>query len=167
MASDWEYFYERHAKSILDSSFRVLGNLADAEDVAQEVFLEIFRAGRIEQYFDQPALLRSMAVRRSIDRLRSRKRHPAFDTTQLQSREPCPSEHVKAQELEELLRNEIQKMSPREAEIFCLSAFENMNNQSIATALRLTTNSVAKHLSTAKKKLSELIDTKELETNHE
>jgi RNA polymerase sigma-70 factor, ECF subfamily len=151
----------------LDSSFRVLGNLADAEDVAQEVFMEIFRAGRIEQHYDQPALMRSIAVRRSIDRLRARKRHPAFDTTQLTSREPCPSEHVKARELEELLRSELRKMSPREAEIFCLSAFENMNNQSIATALRLTTNSVAKHLSTAKKKLSKLIDTKELETKHE
>ena len=41
MSVSWEEFVAKHAKAVLDSALRVVAIPADAEDVAQEVFLEV------------------------------------------------------------------------------------------------------------------------------
>lgn len=39
----WNEIVQRNAAKVLNAALRVLGNLADAEDVSQEVFTEAFR----------------------------------------------------------------------------------------------------------------------------
>jgi DNA-directed RNA polymerase specialized sigma24 family protein len=66
---------DAHAGLVIASAARVLGNLADAEDVAQDIAEKLLKAcpTRIRNW---PAFLRTLAVNRAVDRLRGRKDWP-------------------------------------------------------------------------------------------
>lgn len=71
VANSWRLDRQR----TLDISFRMLGDLGEAEDVVQETFSRLANtsAADIE---DRAGWLIVVAVRLCIDRLRSRRRHP-------------------------------------------------------------------------------------------
>ena len=56
MIPTWEEFVTIYAQAVLDSALRVVANSADAEDIAQDVFVEIFRSGKLSEFAHQPAL---------------------------------------------------------------------------------------------------------------
>lgn len=156
MGVTWDVFVKAHAKAVLDSALRVTGNSTDAEDVAQEVFLEIFRSGKLQQLSDQPALVRTLATRRALDRLRKRK--PACDLIgeERYSREHEPSDYAIAAELDQRLRDGLERLPDREAEVFCLSVLQGNANSEIAKLLNISNSAVAKSLSMARSRLAKL-----------
>ena len=156
MARDWEEFVATHSRIILESSFRVLGFLSEAEDVAQEVLLEVFEKNRMEELFDEPALLRTMATRRAIDRLRRRKEVADIEDQEILGRECEPFEHAVAAEMDHRLQLGIASLPPRESEVFCLSTLEGFTSIEIAKHLGVSTNAVAKSLSMARGRIAKL-----------
>jgi RNA polymerase sigma-70 factor (ECF subfamily) len=73
-----EIFYERHKVVAYSIAVRILGNTADAEDVLQDVFLNVWRSAatfRVDRGNPRSWLL-SLVHHRSIDRLRGRQRRP-------------------------------------------------------------------------------------------
>ena len=139
-----------HAQKVIDAALRVVGNPDDADDIAQEVFLEIFRTNRMIALADQPALIRTIATRRALDRLRRRKCVSELDGHEWDSREPEPSENAVASELDQRLRDALAKLPHREAEVFCLSAFEGHSATQIAQSLNISKGAVAKSLCLAR-----------------
>ncbi len=154
MTVPWEEFVARHAQAVLDSALRVVAHAADAEDVAQDVFLEIHRGGKVQQLADQPALVRTIATRRALDRLRRAKPWTDLEGHLRDQRQYEPSEYAIAAELDQRLRKELARLPPREAEVFCLTYFEELSVAEIATALDSSPGAVSKSLSVARKKLS-------------
>src|SRR5919201_1431451 len=75
---DLETLYDLHHRQALGLAYRIVGDLGDAEEVVQEVFLSAWRSGHT---YD-PAKgsthtwILSMVRNRSIDVLRARKRRP-------------------------------------------------------------------------------------------
>ncbi len=63
----------RHSGMVFATCRRILGNAADAEDVTQECFVKLTQS-RIAVKDSLPGWLHTLAVRRSIDRIRSDKR---------------------------------------------------------------------------------------------
>ena len=59
---------ERQSRFVFRVAYAVLRNSHDAEDVAQEVFLKLYRAGGWEQIKDERAYLARVAWRVSVDR---------------------------------------------------------------------------------------------------
>jgi RNA polymerase sigma-70 factor, ECF subfamily len=155
MTISWEEFVKQHAHAVLTCALRVLGNAADADDVAQDVFLEIFRQGRISQFASQPALMRSMATRRALDRLRRRKPTNGIDSAERDRREHEPSAYAIAAELDRQLRLQLAQLPAREAEVFCLTVFENCSAAEVAGILGTSTGAVAKSLCMARRRLAE------------
>jgi RNA polymerase sigma-70 factor, ECF subfamily len=154
MSLSWEEFIARHAQAVLDSALRVVAHPADAEDVAQDVFLEILRGGRMKELADQPALVRTIATRRALDRLRKHKECTDLDGRERDQRQYEPSEFLIAAELDQRLRRELARLPSREAEVFCLTYFEQLSTTEIASLLGSSLGAVSKSLSVARKKLS-------------
>jgi RNA polymerase sigma-70 factor (ECF subfamily) len=154
MVFAWEDFVSRHAQAVLNSALRVIGNVADAEDVAQEVFLEVFRTRKMGEMSEQPALMRTLATRRALDRLRRRKVTQELDAVTMESREHESSEYAIAAELDQRLRKDLAKLPSREAEVFCLRVLEGNTISETAALLCISEGAVAKALSMARKRLA-------------
>ena len=154
MGTAWEEFVKTHAQAVLDSALRVVVNSADAEDVAQEVFMEIFRSGKLCEFTDQPALVRTIATRRALDLLRRRKMGCDLQSEERDGREHQPCDYAIAAELDQRLRAALVRLPPREAEVFCLSVLEGNSAVDIAVLLSISKGAVAKALSMARGRLA-------------
>ena len=67
--------WREHRRHVLDIAFRMLGNLSEAEDAAQEAFARLVRAD-LEQIDDVGGWLVTVVSRICLDELRSQRRHP-------------------------------------------------------------------------------------------
>lgn len=71
---DFRKLVERHQARVFSIAFRILGESGTAEEVAQDVFLELHRSlSRLESEDHVTAWLRRAAVHRATDALRRRK----------------------------------------------------------------------------------------------
>jgi len=154
--TDWQRIVAEHGAVVFAAAWRVLGNAADAEDVAQDVFLEAFRQFRASAVRNWPGLLRQLATCRALDRLRRRKRHDSL-SEQIPSSDADPADEAAGRELGDRLRQAIALLAPQEAEVFCLRFFEEMPNPQIAEALRLERGAVAVALHKARRRLEEIL----------
>lgn len=69
-----EEIYRRYAKNMYNTAFRILGHNAEAEDVLQESFLEVFtKIGDYRGDSTFGAWLKRIVINRSISLLRKRK----------------------------------------------------------------------------------------------
>jgi RNA polymerase sigma-70 factor, ECF subfamily len=75
---DLETLYDAHHRQAIGLAYRLLGDLGDAEEVVQEVFLSAWRSGHTYDASrgSTHTWILSMVRNRSIDVLRARKRRP-------------------------------------------------------------------------------------------
>jgi RNA polymerase sigma-70 factor (ECF subfamily) len=144
-----------------DTAWRLLGDATDTEDAVQEAFLEAFRLHGRQRVRNWGGLLRHLAARRAIDRLRRRK-FPTLPLEALTSEPAAPAseqpESVAVQhELAERLRSAIAKLPDREAAVFSLHYAGEMSNGEIAETLTISTEAVAVTLHKARSRLKELL----------
>jgi RNA polymerase sigma-70 factor (ECF subfamily) len=155
--------FEEHHRRVLKAAFRITGNMADAEDVAQAVFLRLARAdGPVR---NAGSYLYRAAINGALDLLRRRK---SAQTEPIQSAEyeraagagSSPEAEASDRELGALLRIAISELPPRAAEMFFLRYVEEHGNREIATLMGTSQAVVAVTLYNArsrlKKRLSEL-----------
>jgi RNA polymerase sigma-70 factor (ECF subfamily) len=138
--TDWEAVVGQHVEIVRRTVYRLVGNDADAWDCVQETFLEAVRLDRREPVRDWPALLRHLATARALDLLRKRSRQRArygtgADPAEAISREPGPAGQAEASELADRLRAAVGRLPRRQAEVFCLSCFEQMSCEAVAGRL--------------------------------
>ena len=69
-----------------------------------------------------------------------------------------PAEAAEAEELAARLRAALARLPARQAEVFALRFFEQMDNREIAEALALSANAVGVLLHKARRRLRELLD---------
>lgn len=67
--------WREHRRHLTDIGFRMLGDLGEAEDVAQEAFVRLARA-HLDEIDDVSGWLAVVTSRLCLDRLRARRRHP-------------------------------------------------------------------------------------------
>ena len=77
--ADLEALYDAHHRQAIGLAYRILGDLGDAEEVVQEVFLAAWRSGHTYDPTrgSMHTWILSMVRNRSIDVLRARKRRPS------------------------------------------------------------------------------------------
>ena len=165
MSLTWDEFVTAHAAVVLAAALRVLGSQADADDVAQDVFMEIFQAGNFSQLYSQPALVRTMATRRAIDRLRRYKTTVSLEGSEYRAREFEPGEYAIAAELDERLRDAVRHLPAREAEVFCMFYFDDCPQSEIAQLLNISKGAVTKSLCSARNRLSQAFSNLDPETH--
>ena len=160
--TDWEAVVSQHAEIVQRTVYRLVGNHADAWDCIQDTFLDAVKIERREGVRNWPALLRRLATARSLDLLRLRYRQRGqgnsdVDLDEAICREPNPCHHAEANELAERLRAVLGRLPSRQAEVFCLSCFEQMSCEEVARRLGISPTATRMLLSRARRRLQKLL----------
>ena len=161
--TDWDAVVSQHVGIVQRTVYRLVGNHADAWDCIQETFLEAVKIDRREPVRNWPALLRHLATARALDLLRVRCRQrnrlgPEADPAQAISREPGPSSSAEASELADRLRAAVGQLPRRQAQVFCLSCFEQMASEEVAERLGISPTATRMLLSRARRRLQRLLE---------
>jgi RNA polymerase sigma-70 factor (ECF subfamily) len=153
----WDKAVADHATIVLRVAQRILGMGPDAEDIAQEVFLEAFQLRQKEEVHNWGGLLRVMATRRALNRLRDRRRTEPLSHVELPSGDSGPYENAVAGELAERLREAVAELPDGQATVFSLRYFENLSYEQIAEVLHIEVIAVGSALYKARAKLQMLL----------
>ena len=161
--TDWEAVVSRHVGVVRRTVLRLVGNHADAWDCIQETFLEAVKIDRREPVRNWPGLLKRLATVRALDLLRARSRHrnrrsPDAAAEQAMSREPNPSCQAEASELADRLRAAVGRLPRRQAEVFCLSCFEQMTSEEVAEQVGISPAAARMLLCRARRRLERLLE---------
>ncbi|WP_165227337.1 RNA polymerase sigma factor [Aquisphaera insulae] len=155
---DWETIVRRHTPAAFASAWRLLGHASDAEDAVQEALLDAFRLHAAEPVRDWGALIRHLATRRAIDRLRARREGfvVPLDANDIAAPESSRPESLAIErELADRLRSAVAELPDREASVFSLRYFGEMDNTAIARTLDISTDAVGVALHKARRKLKD------------
>ena len=154
----------RHASVILSAAWRIVGERAEAEDVAQETFLAAFRAlpgFRAESRF--ATWLYRIAVNKCRDRLRARAARPEVEATPGDSAPEAVGETVEHRSPEEVLLQRQRASSLEQAirrlpelyrEAFVLRHVEGLSYEDMSQALGVDGSTLRMRVYKARAQLS-------------
>lgn len=155
-------FYDRFAGQVLAVGLRVLGSRADAEEVTQEVFVEVWsRADRFDpERGSARAWLMGIARNRSIDRLRRRQADSRM-TEAVRDEErpsgPGPVEDAEARELRDRVRAALMSLGPEQRTALELAYYEGLSQSEIAERLGAPLGTVKSRVRLAMDRLAQLL----------
>jgi RNA polymerase sigma-70 factor (ECF subfamily) len=143
-------FYQRHVRAVWKYVYRVTGNAADADDIAQEAFLRLFQVDDLPS--DDEGLRRyvfRVAGNLIADRWRKRVRDERHAAAQAEEAHPQQRDIDVARVFGEL--------KPRERALLWLAYVEGDTHAEIGASLRLARGSVKVMLSRARVRLRDLL----------
>ena len=151
--------FAAHHRRVLMAAYRITGDMSDAEDVAQSVFLRLAGSSGSEISNEGSYLYRA-AINGALDLLRRRKalKSEALDEAEgVASRGAGshPDAEFSDRELLERLRMAMLDLSPRAAEMFALRYVEEMDNREIAVLMQTSQAVVAVTLHQARSRLKQ------------
>jgi RNA polymerase sigma-70 factor (ECF subfamily) len=146
-----------HYRRVLIAAYRIVGNIADAEDVAQGVFLRIGSTSATEVANAGSYLYRA-AINGALDVVRHRQK-TATEPLDLAASVPStagassPEAELANRELSQVLRRAVGELPARAAEMFALRYLEDCDNREISKLLGTSAAVVAVTLHQARSKL--------------
>lgn len=146
---------DRHLTRMLALARRMLGSHADAEEVAQEVFLRVWtHASRWEPGRAQfSTWLHRVATNLCLDRLR---RHTTDDIDSIpepQSDDPTPLEELERQDLAQRVDLALQGLPARQRAAVTLTHYQGLSNIEAAEILNVSVEAVESLLGRARRQL--------------
>ncbi len=158
VASDsFDQVVHQRERQVLRVAYRMLGNWADAEDVAQEVFLRLHRHGL--GFANEAACvgwLYRVTVNLCLDRGRSARAMPAramIELPELHSNEPSAEAPVIREEQKRRLMAALADLPPRERAAVVLREIEGLSSSEAAAILGSTDGTVRSQVASALKRL--------------
>ncbi|MEP7232550.1 MAG: RNA polymerase sigma factor [Ginsengibacter sp.] len=154
---------------VYNTALGILQNIEDAEDVAQEVFIQVFES--ISSFKGESKFstwLYRITITKTADHIRKKKRKKRFAFIQSlygkndeQVIDPPdffhPGVHLENKENAAVLFNAIDQLLPNQKTAFVLSKMENLSYKEIAEVLNLSEAAVDALLQRAKDKLKKIL----------
>jgi RNA polymerase sigma-70 factor (ECF subfamily) len=134
-----EALYDAHNRQAIGLAYRIVGDLGDAEEVVQEVFLSAWRSGHTydPSRGSTHTWILSMVRNRSIDVLRARRRRPVQPLAE--GVDPPDSEDVPAQAVSNVeadaARVAMNSLPPEQKQVLELAYFGGLSHSEIAAQL--------------------------------
>jgi RNA polymerase sigma factor (sigma-70 family) len=134
----------RCSQKVIGTCYAMLNNMEDAEDVAQDVFIEVYRSiRRFRNESDLNTWIYRIAINKTLDLLRKRKRRQRFSDLRGFFHEkvrPAGSPHQQLEEKErqEILLQQIGLLAEKQRIALILSQFERLSNKQIADVLGIS-----------------------------
>jgi RNA polymerase sigma-70 factor, ECF subfamily len=127
--------------NVISTCFGLLDNMEDAEDMAQDVFIEVYKSvHRFRKESDLNTWIYRIAINKSLDLLRKRKRKKRFGDLRAlfhAKAKPADSPHQRLEEAErkEILQQQIGLLAENQRIALVLSQYEKLSNKQIATIM--------------------------------
>jgi RNA polymerase sigma-70 factor (ECF subfamily) len=145
---------ERNAQLVYRIALAVTRNPHDAEDVAQETFLQLYRGGRWERIEEEQSYLARVAWRQAVRRRSSQAREQELPW-QMASPEAGPEASAMDRELEARLHGSIDRLPEKLRRPLALAALGELKLVEIARILGLPEGTVRRRIHTARQKLKQ------------
>ncbi len=172
-AAAFEALVEKHQKRLVMVLEHLVSDRTQAEDLAQDVFLRVYRAR--ERYVPTAKFstwlytithnvasnsIRKSSRRKEINLVASPSGSMPvrpLDTMAKDKSNLMPTRLADQKEMEKVIRDAIQSLGPRQRMAMLLSKYEGMSYNEIAESMELTTQAVKSLLSRARGNLKELL----------
>jgi RNA polymerase sigma-70 factor (ECF subfamily) len=139
-----------HGPAVYRVAYRLLGDRADAEDAAQDAFLQAWRSlrnFRADSAFS--TWMYRIATNRCLDELRRRRETEPLDE-EGPSQHPGPEQVVVARSEFEILRQAIDTLSVAQRAALILREFEGLSYEEIAQILDISVSAVKSRIHRAR-----------------
>ncbi len=152
--------HERETQ-VMRTAYRILGNWADAEDVAQEVFLRLHRHG---PSFPNDAAFGSWLYRVTVNLCldRTRAARPACEMPELPSMEKSAEAAAIREQEKRQLMEALATLPPRERAAVVLREIEGLSTSEVAAAMGSAEATVRSQVARAMGRLREVMSREEI-----
>ena len=160
--------FARHNRALYQTALRLLGNAEDAEDASRKATRGHRNLPRFEGRSQFSTRLTRIVINAALMRLRSKRARPAISLEQWSEEEnsvpleerfaandPSPEEVYAGHELRELLKENLDELSPLLRSAFLLREGQGLSTSEAARALGVSENSLKARLWRARQELAE------------
>lgn len=140
--------YDRHAGLVYGLALKILGNPQDAEDLTQDVFLNLTRASSYEPNRGSLRTFLAILTRsRAIDRVRSRSKTREFlgqwrDHKQQETATDSLFEQVSRNQQSQEVRAALSQLSDTQQQILQMAYYDGLSQSEIAARLKIPLGTV-------------------------
>lgn len=170
-AAAFEALISSYQKKVYNIAYRMLGNIDDASEIAQEVFIKIFRS--IRQFKGEAAFstwVYKIAVNMCLDELRKRKKSRSVyidEAVRLEDGEvekqipgemPSPEEMTEKNELRGIVENAIKLLDEKHRCVVVLRDIQGMSYEEIAQILNCPLGTIKSRINRARAALRDILN---------
>jgi RNA polymerase sigma-70 factor (ECF subfamily) len=158
--ADFDQLMRRYERLVLVTALRLLGRMEDAQDVAQEVFLKLYRH---RQRLETPAATSAWLYRVTVNachdlRRRAVRRVPVDDAVEVASTDADPHERSAASERRRALELSLRSLPEKERAALVLRDLEGLSTSEVARVLGSTEATVRSQVSKARVKVKSFVE---------
>jgi len=156
----FERLLRQYERLVLATALRLLGNLEDAQDAAQEVFLKLHRnLAQVQSSGNFPGWLYRVTVNVCHDQRRKKSEVTSVeDAAEVVARGSDPQQELTEAERRRALELSLRLLSPKEREALVLRDLEGLSTADVAAALNVTEATVRSQISKARVKVKTFIE---------
>lgn len=169
-AAAFETLISSYQKKVYNIAYRMLGNIDDASEIAQEVFIKVFKS--IRQFKGEAAFstwVYKITVNMCLDELRKRKKSRAVyidEAVRLEDGEvekqipgelPGPEEMAEKNELRKIVENAIRRLDEKHRCVIVLRDIQGMSYEEIAQILNCPSGTIKSRINRARAALKDML----------
>jgi RNA polymerase sigma-70 factor, ECF subfamily len=173
-AEAWEEIVRQYNRRIYNVCYRFTGSADNADDLAQEVFIKLYRT--LDSYSPEKGAFATwvMTMTRNllVDHFRKTKQDRVTDSLdagltdeedsislgdKIQDSGPSADERIQRRETQEMVQKAIQKLSPELREAVILRDLQDMDYKEIAVALKVPEGTVKSRINRGRMELARLL----------
>jgi len=156
----FELLMRQNERLVLVTALRLLGNLEDAQDASQEVFLRLYRnLGKLQGSTSLGGWLYRVTVNACHDLRRRRPAAaPVEDAADLPTRESDPQQTLAEAERRRVLELSLRLLSEKERAALVLRDLEGLSTEEVARALGSSEATVRSQISKARVKVKGFVE---------
>jgi len=146
--------YKQYYNYICSVVYKMIGDSTLAEDIAQEVFVEVWkRRESLDVNLSLRGYLRRVAVNKTLNYIRSQKMNFEDDDALLQvpSTDNSTQKILEAEDLQKVINESINSLPDKCRVVFGLSRFEELSYKEISSELGISIKTVENQISKALK----------------
>ncbi len=164
----FQHLVEKHQTMVINTCYGFLHNYQDAQDVAQEVFLEVYKSiGKFRKESKLSTWLYRISANKSLNYIRDNKKRSWFQSLDdlFEKEKPSndsntsesPQDILENYEKSEIINQAIDKLAKNQKIAFVLYKYEDLSYKEIAEVMKISLSSVESLLFRAKKNLQKTL----------